>query len=1065
MSKQCTHLCLIVITALSCSTEVLIAQDQPEKTPPFGLTQRVPWTTSNVRGRPEPPPPYRPERLYSKLRFKGTTLLDVLPDSGMLLVGEQSGKIHLLPKNRDAEQASLFLDCKQLVDQMNKAEKPAFALEALYGMAFDPEFAKNRYCYICYVVRNSDGSAGQLAEGTRVSRFRVTQSDPPVCDASTETLIVSWLQGGHNGGCLRFGHDGCLYISTGDGGFAFPPDGRKAGQDLSTLLSKILRIDVRKPDGDRPYSIPADNPFTNLSGARAETWAYGLRNPWKMSFDRKTGDLWVGDVGWELWELVYRVNKGDNFGWSIVEGKQPVHAEGQLGPTPIVPASMEIPHTDGASITGGFVYRGKQFPSLVGSYVFGDWETRRIWGAKVTEDGKLGEKFELIDPIVRIVDFAESADGELYLLDHDDGSIFTLAVNDIPTEDRKFPQRLSESGLFASVPGHQVAHGVLPFSVNAEQWSDGAFAERFVAIPGNEPIRVAPRPRSIPGSMFSRSTEFPLNSVLMKTLSFDFVRGDPKSRRRIETQILHFDGREWQAYTYEWNDEQTDAVLVDRGGKNRTLNIRDNEQTQSPVTWRFSARAECIRCHNPWSEYTLAFNVAQLNRPHDFGGTTDNQIRTYRHIGLMAEVSDQGTNPGTQMRAIESLPRLAPPFDERESLTARARSYLHANCGHCHRNNGGGSSYIFLQHDLSLKDTKAIGTRPTQGTFGIHEAQVLAPGDPFRSILYFRLAKVGPGHMPHLGARQVDERGLKLIHDWIRELPPRLEDSMKLDRLIEIGEAVARPKELAEKKLLEQQLARTMALRQKREQPTDADVTEARKQVAEQHVTAAKQRLEERTRLTTELLSSSLKAVMLADAARNHRLSAETRDLAITTALAPTTDPAVRDLFESLVPESRRTKRLGESIDRTEILKMAGDSERGRQLFHESTVVQCRNCHRIGGKGNELGPDLDGIGKKYDRARLLESILQPSLQIDPKYKAWLIETKSGQVLTGLIIRRDVKEIELRDAQNKLHRIPADSVEEIFPQTKSLMPELLVRDFTAQQLVDLLEYLSTLKSSP
>jgi putative heme-binding domain-containing protein len=296
-------------------------------------------------------------------------------------------------------------------------------------------------------------------------------------------------------------------------------------------------------------------------------------------------------------------------------------------------------------------------------------------------------------------------------------------------------------------------------------------------------------------------------------------------------------------------------------------------------------------------------------------------------------------------------------------------------------------------------------------------------------------------------------------------MPPRLEDSLLLDRLIEIGEAVARRKEQAEQPATEQQLARTQAQRQKRDQPSEADLAEARKQVAEIHAKAVKQRAEERAKLTSELLSSSLKAVMLAEAVRNKRLSAETREMVITAALAASTDPAVRDLFESFVPENRRTKRLGETIDRAEILKLAGDTERGRQLFHESTVVQCRNCHRIGGKGTELGPDLDGIGKKYDRSRLLESILQPSLQIDPKYKAWLIETKSGQVMTGLIIRRDTKEIELRDAQNKLHRIPADTVEEVFPQTKSLMPELLVRDFTAQQLVDLLEYLGSLKTTP
>lgn len=1057
-----------LVTALSCVFGM--AQESSEDAAgAYGLEQRVPWTSSHVQGRPEPPPPYRPERVYSKLRFKTTTLLDVLPGTGQLLVGEMTGKVFLLPKDPNAEQAELFLDCRQLVERLNREAKPPLTFSALYGMAFDPDFVRNRYCYMFYVVGSSDPTVSQLPEGTRVSRLRVSPSEPWTCDIESEELVISWLQGGHNGGCLRFGPDGCLYISTGDGGFAFPPDGRKSGQDLSTLLSKILRIDVHRPENGRPYAIPADNPFVELEGARGETWAYGLRNPWKMSFDRHTGDLWVGDVGWELWELVYRVNRGDNFGWSIVEGRQPVHAEGQRGPTPIVPATMEIPHTDGASITGGFVYRGRQFPELVGHYVFGDWETRRIWGAKITDDNKLAEKFELIDPTVRIVDFAEAPDGELYLLDHEDGSIFTLAKNIVPADAPRFPRLLSESGIFQSVARHQPAQGVLPFSINAEQWSDGATAERLIAVPGRESIRLRPKPRVVPGSQFSRAVDYPLNTVACKTLSLEMVQGDPASRRRMETQLLHFDGREWQGYTYEWNDEQTDAALVERAGKNKVLHIQDADAPgdKKTFTWRFAARAECIRCHNPWSEYTLAFNVAQLNRTHDFGTATDNQLRTYRHIGLLSDITDEidpDEPPGTSEppRSPDQLPRLTPPFDEPGDLNARARSYLHANCGHCHRFNGGGSSYIYLQHDLPLPDTKTIGSRPTQGTFGIHEAQILTPGDPYRSVLYFRLSKIGPGHMPHLGSKLTDERGLKLVHDWIRQLPVRLEDSVKIDRLIAADESLALPKEAQERPRAVWQAARRLAQGAQREMPNADDLMQAAGQVSEREAKAVTQRAEDRVKWTGELLSTPPRAVMLADAARQDRLPAEIRRLVLATALAPTADPAIRDLFENFVPEEQRTQRLGESIDPTEILKLSGELARGRQLFHESTVVQCRNCHRVGGKGIELGPDLDAIGKKYDRAKLLESILQPSLQIEPKFKMWLVETKDGQVLTGLLVSRTDSEIILRDVQNKPHRFATSEVEGIFPQTKSLMPELLVRDFTAQQLADLLTYLESLR---
>ncbi len=1045
------------------------AEEPPGKTArPFGLEQRVPWTTSKFHGRPEPPPPYRAERLYSRLRFEHTTVLATVREApaertDRLFVGEQFGKVFSLPRDHAAAKADLFLDCNRLVDRLNRDGKKPVALEALYGMTFDPNFAENRWCYVCYVVRDRERSSDQLAHGTRVSRLRVSKTDPPQCDVESEQLIISWLQGGHNGGCLKFGPDGCLYISSGDGGSAFPPDGLKSGQDLTTLLSKILRIDVRRPENGRPYAIPADNPFVKLDKARGETWAYGLRNPWKMSFDRRTGDLWVGDVGWELWELVYRVNKGDNFGWSIVEGPQSVHAEGKPGPTPIVPPTMEIPHTEGASITGGFVYRGKRLPELDGTYIFGDWETRRIWGAKVT-GGKLGERRELMDPTVRIVDFAEDQDGELYLLDHDDGSIHTLARNAVSAEVNRFPRILSETGLFQSLAKHEVAPGVLPFSINAEQWSDGATAERFIGVPGSGVIRLRSTAKEVPGSMFSRATDYPRDTVLLKTLSLEMAEGDSASRRRIETQVLHFDGHDWQAYSYEWNEAQTDAALVDRDGKNRALELRDPQAPggRRTQTWRFAARSECIRCHNPWSEYTLAFNVPQINRPHDYGGVSDNQIRTLRHIGLLVDVTDQADLEVEPPRSPETLPRLTPPFDRARNVNDRARSYLHANCSHCHRFNGGGSSYFFLQHDLPLQGTKAIGVRPTQGTFGIHDAQLLAPGNPYRSVLYFRLAKTGPGHMPHLGAKIVDERALPLIHEWIRQLPLSLDDASNVDRLIELDEPRALARETEERPRSEWHIARRLAQDAKREKPNDDDRARAKQQAAAQAIVAARQRDEERRKLTSELLSTPSRALLLVEATRQKRLSATSRKLVLDSALSATTDQAIRDLFEAFVPEEQRTQRLGDKISPAEILKLTGDLNRGRQLFHESTVVQCRNCHRIGGKGTELGPDLDAIGKKLERPKLLESILQPSLQIEPKYLPWLVETKSGKVLTGLMVRRDATEIVLRDALNKEHRVAADDIERLAPQQKSLMPDLLLRDFTAQQVADLLEYLGSLR---
>ena len=1052
----------MLLTALS------VSQTAAEE-PPFGLEQRTPWTTSNYRGRPEPPPPYRTESLYPRLRFEKTTVLAFEPSTSRFFVGEQDGKIFVLPQDRGAAKAELFLDVATLVDRLNRSDTPPLALEALYGLTFDPEFATNRFCYVCYVVRSSDSKAAQLPDGTRVVRFRVTDSNPPRCEIDSEKLVISWLQGGHNGGCLKFGPDGFLYVSTGDGGFAFPPDGLKSGQDMTTLLAKVLRIDVHREENGRSYAIPRDNPFVKLDQARGEIWSYGLRNPWKMSFDRQTGQLWVGDVGWELWELIYRVRKGDNYGWSIVEGSQPVHAERQLGPTPIVPPIMEIPHTEGASITGGFVYRGQKFPELVGHYVFGDWETRRIWGAKI--DGEqLGARRELIDPTVRIVDFAEDNEGELYLLDHENGAISTLVSNLQQGEPSSFPRKLSETGLFQSVMQHTPAPGVLPFSINAEQWSDHATAERLIGVPGSKSIRLHASARSIPDSQFSRATDYPLDTVLLKTLSLELDAGNAASRRRIETQALHYNGRDWLGYTYEWNDEQTDAVLVDRNGKSRSIQVTDPSAPggQRTQTWKFSSRNECLRCHNPWSEYTLAFNVAQLNRTHDFDGTRDNQIRTLKHIGLLEDVIDDQDqrHPIARQewpRTPEQLPKLTPPFDVEANINLRARSYLHVNCSHCHRFNGGGSSYIYLQHDLSLRDTKAVGVRPTQGTFGIHDPELLAPGDPYRSVVYFRLAKTGPGHMPHLGASMIDERALKLVHDWIRQLPVRSDDADRIKRLIESDELLALARERDELTLKTWKQARTQAKLGKRDIPNDGDFSTAKKLLDEQAAASMTQRATSRRQLADELLTTPPRAMQLAAALREDALPPAIRSLVLESALRPTTDPAIRDLFEAFIPESQRTQRLGDTINPTDILQLDSDLTRGRKLFHDSTVVQCRSCHRIDGKGTELGPDLDAIGKKYDRPKLLESILQPSLQIDPKYTTQLVETISGTVHSGLLVQRDDKAIVLRDAQNKTHRIESKDIEGVYAQTKSLMPDLLLRDFTAQQVADLLAYLSSLKA--
>jgi uncharacterized repeat protein (TIGR03806 family) len=970
---------------------------------PFGIETRTPWTTSTVRGSPDPPLPLRAQRVFPKLSFKNPVTITSAPGTERLFVAEQTGKVFSIDPAAKEPKAELLIDANELVEQIIRKdseqivrkEKDEVRMEAVYGLTFHPQFAKNRECYLCYVVAYKDGAKGQHPHGTRVVRLKVGKADPPQADPPSEELVLTWLQGGHNGGSLKFGPDGCLYISTGDGGNAYPPDGRNTGQNLDDFLSCILRIDVDHRDAEHRYTVPPDNPFVGRAGALGEIWSYGYRNPLKISFDRQTGDLWAGDVGWELWELAFRVQKGANYGWSVMEGNQPVHAERERGPTPILPPTIEIPHSDGASVTGGFVYRGKKFPELVGSYIFGDWETRRIWAAKVSGD-KVEPYKDICAPTVRIVDFAEDHAGELYLLDYDEGTIHTFVRNENVGQPSQFPRKLSETGLFAATQRHEPAAGVLPFSINAEQWSDGATAERYLALPGETAIRMHPRPTQVPGSMFSRTLDFPADAVLIKTLSLD-VAG---MKRRVETQMLHYDGRDWRAYTYAWNDEQTDAELVPAEGKQVTLG--EGEQRR---TWHYEARSACVRCHNPWGEHALAFNVPQINRPQKYGDVTDNQIRALRHVGILADVPEPKAEPP---KSESQLPRLAQPFGE-GTIEARARAYLHANCAHCHRNGGGGSAYLHLAYDLAPRDLRAIGVRPAQGTFGIANAEVLAPGDPFRSTLYLRMAKLGPGHMPHLGAREIDRRGLALIHDWIRQLSLRPDDAALIEKLAGLDEAGAK---------------------------------------------AA-------SGLTSEILSTPSRALLAIAAIDSGRCKPAARELLVQAATKHA-DPVIRDLFEPYLPEEQRIKRLGEAIKPEEILKLAGDAKRGQALFHQSTALQCRTCHKVGQEGTDLGPDLTLIGKKLDRAKLLESILQPSKEIDPKFQSWQVETNTGKVVTGLLVKKDAGGITLKDARNAQQKVEAADIERSAPLPTSLMPELMLRDLTAQQAADLLGYLESLK---
>jgi putative heme-binding domain-containing protein len=1028
---------------------------------PFGIRTRVPWTTSRIVGSPDPPHPYRIVRAFPRLTFKNPLLITRAPGTDRLFVGEQAGKLYSFRNDPAVAKADLFLDLTTELKSWDR--RRVKGVGAVYGLTFHPKFATNRYCYVCYVL-DSVKEGEQLPEGSRVSRFRVTNTDPPRCDPKSEKVLITWLAGGHNGGDLHFGPDGYLYISTGDGSNPNPPDALDTGQDISDLLSSILRIDVDREEKGKPYAIPPDNPFRKTPKARPEVWAYGFRNPWRMSFDRKTGDLWVGDVGWELWEMVYRVKRGGNYGWSVMEGPQPVRPDSRRGPTPILPPNLQFPHTEGASITGGYVYRGKRFKDLVGAYVCGDWVTRKVWGTRFDGDKVVWHK-ELAQGRGALVAFGEDHGGELYLLFYDEaGTVQQLARNPAARERRPpFPRKLSQTGLFRSVKRHEPAPGVVPFSVNAELWADHSTAERFVALPGRTTAKMYDSPVPIPGGFFSGQVFFPKDGVLARTVSLELERGNPRSRRRLETQVLHYDGETWRGYTYAWDDAQSDATLVPAEGMERTFTVVD---TKAPggrrhQRWRYHSRAECLRCHNPWAGPPLAFTLAQLNKEHDYGGVKDDQLRALAHAGLIELLHyDSESKKTTPLREPPKV-RLANPHDRSAGLDGRARSYLHVNCSHCHQFGAGGTADLQLRYDVALEETKTLEVRPVQGTFDIAGAHILSPGDPYSSTLYYRMAKLGRGRMPHVGSEVVDERGLRLVHDWIRRLPVRKDERALLGKLRSLDEGAALARERAEEPGRLRQLAEEIARARGRERPTPADRKEALGREKAEAPRRARARAAERADVIRRLLSSTSGALMLARDLGEGRVPKSVRGEVLAAARAAPT-PTVRDLFERFFPDDERAKRLGSTIDPKRILALKGDVRRGRELFFKSAGLQCANCHRVGGAGSDLGPDLSQIGKKYTRAQLLESIVEPSKVIDPKYVAYQLETKSGKVYTGLLVSRTEREVVLKVVGDKEVRVPAGKVAALVPQRVSLMPEQALRDLTAQQAADLIDYLASLK---
>lgn len=365
---------------------------------------------------------------FPNLKFsRPVTLAYPNDDRNLLFVVEQhEARIQSFSNDPNTRDKQLFLQLPREISRDNE--------EGLLGLAFHPKYKENGQFFVYYSAQE-----GPTNRRSVVSRFNVLTSDPRKADPDSEVRI--WQSepdpfGNHNGGHIEFGPDGFLYITLGDSGAADDP--LLSGQNPSDFWGSILRIDVDHPSNGKPYGIPKTNPRVRdprRFGAWApEVYAIGLRNVWKFSFDRETGWLWAGDVGQNLWEEIDIIINGGNYGWSVVEGFHPFPKRQRrpVRSSDLIPPVVEYPHPenktrerpdDGKSVTGGYVYRGKALPELVGAYVYADFETGRIWALRVNEKGKLLVNREVVDlsknPRLQVSSFGEDPAGELYILAFD----------------------------------------------------------------------------------------------------------------------------------------------------------------------------------------------------------------------------------------------------------------------------------------------------------------------------------------------------------------------------------------------------------------------------------------------------------------------------------------------------------------------------------------------------------------------------------------------------------------------------------------------------------------------
>lgn len=710
----------------------------PEGPVVSGLDARPPNASCLAGDAPSQSSALAVERIFPALSFSVPVLMLQEPAStARWYVVQKTGTVYVFDNLAATTTRRVFVDVGSQI-----AVNPSSANDerGLLGMAFHPGYPTNPRVYLSY-----NATAGsQLV--TRVVEYQ-TRDAGQTLDSTSGVVILQTYQpnANHNGGNIAFGPDGYLYIGRGDGGGGGDQFGTIGnGQRLSTLLGKMLRIDVNGSTGTTRYAIPAGNPYAGgavcnndvgaFTASCPEIFAYGFRNPWRWSFDRGSGELWMGDVGQGEWEEVNRVTVGGNYGWRCREGAHPYNASCGVNAGSSIDPVAEYGHAQGVSITGGFVYRGASIPALAGRYVFGDFSSGRIWhvARDTTPTLQVTGGF---DSGLNISSFAQDTAGELFVVDYG-GGLYRLRT--AAGSGHVIPAQLSVTGCVNPANPVQPASGLVPYVPNAPFWSDGATKTRFIALPDGARI----------GVNAEGDFDLPNGSVLSK----NFRLGN----RLVETRLfMRHNNGEWAGYTYEWNAQGTDATRV-VGGK--TAQVEGQE-------WLFPSEAQCLLCHTSAAGRTLGIELSQLNGQLTYAqtGRPANQLSTLEYIGMLASALPQ---PVAQLSALPD------PYGNAGALESRARAWLHVNCANCHRPGGGTPVSMDLRFATTLAGSNACDVAPVRN-LGVAGARIIAIGgtDPAaRSMLVLRAGRTDAEAMPPILPHRVDTAGVALIRDWVNSL-------------------------------------------------------------------------------------------------------------------------------------------------------------------------------------------------------------------------------------------------------------------------------------------------------